>query len=66
MTATDGFPEPDNFIDPLANPNSCSRDLPLLKQLGINVRGGTTMPCDMSSLLETGRSRLQRRPDLEP
>jgi len=35
-TSTD-FPEPANFIDPLANPNNCNRDVPFLQQLGINA-----------------------------
>ncbi|KAG6891079.1 hypothetical protein C0995_014169 [Termitomyces sp. Mi166 len=31
------FGEPSTFIDPLALPDSCSRDLPFLQQLGVNT-----------------------------
>lgn len=31
------FSEPSTFIDPLANGTACARDLPYLKQLGVNV-----------------------------
>lgn len=33
----DSFPEPSTFIDPLADPNTCNRDLPFLQQLGVNA-----------------------------
>ncbi|KAG8919117.1 1,3-beta-glucanosyltransferase gas1 [Tulasnella sp. 417] len=32
-----GFPEPTDFIDPLSDPHGCNRDLPYLKQLGVNT-----------------------------
>jgi len=35
--AADPFPEPTDFIDPLADSAGCNRDLPLLQQLGINT-----------------------------
>jgi Glucanosyltransferase len=31
------FSEPSTFIDPLANGTACNRDLPYLKQLGVNT-----------------------------
>ncbi len=31
------FSEPSTFIDPLADTTSCQRDLPYLKQLGVNT-----------------------------
>jgi 1,3-beta-glucanosyltransferase GAS1 len=31
------FSEPTSFIDPLANGAACQRDLPYLKQLGVNT-----------------------------
>ncbi|KAG8920776.1 1,3-beta-glucanosyltransferase gas1 [Tulasnella sp. 417] len=31
------FPDPTDYIDPLANANGCNRDLPYLKQLGVNT-----------------------------
>lgn len=31
------FSEPSTFIDPLANGTACQRDLPYLKQLGVNA-----------------------------
>ncbi|KAH7104727.1 Glucanosyltransferase-domain-containing protein [Auriculariales sp. MPI-PUGE-AT-0066] len=37
VTTDDEFQEPDTFIDPLANPNFCERDVPYLKQLGVNA-----------------------------
>jgi hypothetical protein len=35
--ANGGFPEPSSFVDPLASPSSCTRDLPFLKDLGVNA-----------------------------
>ncbi|KDN46053.1 hypothetical protein RSAG8_04560, partial [Rhizoctonia solani AG-8 WAC10335] len=35
--ANGGYPEPTTYIDPLALPTSCARDLPYLKQLGVNA-----------------------------
>ncbi|KAG9045555.1 1,3-beta-glucanosyltransferase gas1 [Tulasnella sp. UAMH 9824] len=32
-----GFPEPTDYIDPLSDANGCNRDLPYLKQLGVNA-----------------------------
>ncbi|KAF8490720.1 Glucanosyltransferase-domain-containing protein [Gautieria morchelliformis] len=32
-----GFPEPIDFIDPLADSAGCARDLPFLQQLGVNA-----------------------------
>ncbi|KZV92110.1 hypothetical protein EXIGLDRAFT_675503 [Exidia glandulosa HHB12029] len=37
FTVTNGFPEPDDFIDPLVDSTACNRDLPYLKQLGVNA-----------------------------
>ncbi|WWC97763.1 hypothetical protein V866_004649 [Kwoniella sp. B9012] len=34
--ANGGFPEPSSFHDPLSSPQNCTRDLPYLKQLGVN------------------------------
>jgi 1,3-beta-glucanosyltransferase GAS1 len=31
------FSEPSTFVDPLANGTACQRDLPYLKQLGVNT-----------------------------
>jgi hypothetical protein len=31
------FSEPSTYIDPLANGTACQRDLPYLKQLGVNT-----------------------------
>ncbi|KAH7311196.1 Glucanosyltransferase-domain-containing protein [Rhizoctonia solani] len=35
--ANGGYPEPTTYIDPLALPTACARDLPYLKQLGVNA-----------------------------
>nr|ODN88560.1 1,3-beta-glucanosyltransferase [Cryptococcus depauperatus CBS 7841]ODN92877.1 1,3-beta-glucanosyltransferase [Cryptococcus depauperatus CBS 7855] len=35
--ANGGFPEPSTFHDPLSSPQNCTRDLPFLKQLGVNT-----------------------------
>ncbi|KAG9105878.1 1,3-beta-glucanosyltransferase gas1 [Ceratobasidium sp. 392] len=35
--ANGGYPEPTTYIDPLALPAACDRDLPYLKQLGVNA-----------------------------
>ncbi|EIW66984.1 1,3-beta-glucanosyltransferase [Tremella mesenterica] len=35
--ANGGFPEPSSFIDPLSSAQNCTRDLPYLKQLGVNA-----------------------------
>ena len=32
-----GFPEPSSYIDPLSSAQNCTRDLPYLKQLGVNA-----------------------------
>ncbi|WRT68843.1 uncharacterized protein IL334_005824 [Kwoniella shivajii] len=36
-TANGGFPEPSSYHDPLSSPQNCTRDLPYLKQLGVNA-----------------------------
>ncbi|CAD6573513.1 MAG: 1,3-beta-glucanosyltransferase gas1 [Tremellales sp. Tagirdzhanova-0007] len=35
--ANGGFPEPSSFLDPLSSPANCTRDIPYLKQLGVNA-----------------------------
>lgn len=35
--ANGGFPEPSTFSDPLSVPANCTRDLPYLRQLGVNA-----------------------------
>lgn len=37
QSADNGFGEPSTFVDPLALPDACARDLPFLKDLGINA-----------------------------
>ncbi|KAG5352716.1 1,3-beta-glucanosyltransferase gel4 [Termitomyces sp. T112] len=37
QSADNNFGEPSTFIDPLALPDACSRDLPFLQQLGVNT-----------------------------
>jgi len=32
-----GFPEPSSYIDPLSSSQNCTRDLPYLRQLGVNA-----------------------------
>lgn len=32
-----GFPEPSSFVDPLAQDDACARDVPYLKELGVNA-----------------------------
>lgn len=32
-----GYPEPTNYVDPLAQPDACSRDVKLMQDLGINT-----------------------------
>lgn len=36
-SADNAFGEPSTFIDPLALPDACKRDLPFLQQLGVNT-----------------------------
>ncbi|KAF9519802.1 carbohydrate-binding module family 43 protein [Hydnum rufescens UP504] len=36
-TNPDSFPEPSTFVDPLADPAGCARDLPYMKELGLNA-----------------------------
>ncbi|KAK1922373.1 Glucanosyltransferase-domain-containing protein [Papiliotrema laurentii] len=35
--ANGGFPEPSSYIDPLSSAQNCTRDLPYLRQLGVNA-----------------------------
>ena len=37
VDTTTGFIEPTSFTDPLADDSACARDLPYLKDLGVNV-----------------------------
>ena len=37
QSADNPFGEPSDFIDPLSLPDSCSRDVPYLRQLGVNT-----------------------------
>ncbi|ORY25518.1 putative 1,3-beta-glucanosyltransferase [Naematelia encephala] len=32
-----GFPEPSSFVDPLSSSQNCTRDIPYLRQLGVNA-----------------------------
>lgn len=32
-----GFPEPSSYVDPLSSAQNCTRDLPYLRQLGVNA-----------------------------
>ncbi|WVR09251.1 hypothetical protein IAU60_006316 [Kwoniella sp. DSM 27419] len=36
-SANGGFPEPSSYFDPLSSPQNCTRDVPYLKQLGVNA-----------------------------
>lgn len=35
--ANGGFPEPSSYVDPLSSAANCTRDLPHLKDLGVNA-----------------------------
>lgn len=37
MKHSGGFPEPSSYIDPLSSPQNCTRDIPYLRQLGVNA-----------------------------
>lgn len=36
-STTNTYNEPTDFVDPLSNSTGCARDLPYLKQLGVNT-----------------------------